>query len=92
MQFIPNEGLVLVRLITDEQKSEAGLILDQAKSLGADLPLYGEVVAAGFFAQYEDGALVLARRYTGIKVEVDGEEMFIYDGDRDILGRFEIAD
>lgn len=89
MEFIPNYGLVLIQLIDEEKQSEAGLILDMAKSLDADLPLVGRVIAAGIPNDYEEGDLVLARRYTGIKVEVDGEEGYLFNSNTHILGRFE---
>jgi chaperonin GroES len=84
MKFKPLGAQVVLKEVELEQTTESGIVLpDTAK----EKPQTAEVVAIG---EHEDvkvsvGDVVVARKYSGTEVELDGEEHRIVDAE-DILG------
>ena len=84
MKFKPLGARVVLKEVELEQTTESGIVLpDTAK----EKPQTAEVVAIG---EHEDvkvnvGDVVVARKYFGTEVELDGEEHRIVDAE-DILG------
>jgi chaperonin GroES len=95
MHFRPLHDRVLVKRISEEEKTAGGIIIpDTAK----EKPSEGEVVAVGPGARDEDGKRVdmdvkvgdriLFGKWSGTEVKVDGEELLIMK-ESDIMGIIE---
>ncbi len=92
MTFRPLHDRVVVRRITEDQKTPGGIIIpDTAK----EKPQQGEVVAVGPGARGDDneripldvavGDRVLFGKWSGTEVKIDGEELLIMK-ESDIMG------
>ena len=92
MKFRPLHDRVLVRRVTQDEKTAGGIIIpDTAK----EKPMEGEVLAAGAGAKSEDGTVhpldvkagdrILFGKWSGTEVKIDGEELIIMK-ESDILG------
>ena len=84
MKFKPLGARALVKEVEREQTTESGIVLPDTAQ---QKPQTAEVVAVG---THEDvkvsvGDVVVARKYSGTEVELDGEEHRIVDAE-DILG------
>jgi chaperonin GroES len=97
MAFRPLHDRVLVRRVTEDEKTAGGIIIpDSAK----EKPQEGEVVAAGPGAKAEDGKVtpldvkagdhILFGKWSGTEVKIDGEDLLIMK-ESDILGVIEGA-
>ncbi len=95
MKFRPLHDRVVVRRITQEEKTAGGIIIpDTAK----EKPMEGEVIAVGEGARTEDGKLlpmavkagdhILFGKWSGTEVKIDGEELLIMK-ESDIMGIIE---
>ncbi|HYD49186.1 MAG TPA: co-chaperone GroES [Terriglobales bacterium] len=95
MKIRPLQDRVLVKRITEEEKTKGGIIIpDTAK----EKPQEGKIVAAGKGKVSDDGKLqalevkvgdrILFGKYSGSEVKLDGEELLIMRED-DILGVIE---
>lgn len=91
-KLTPVGGNILVQPVTDEQKTESGIVLPDTVS--KDRPQRGKVVALGTGKLTDDGdkipfnvkagQVVIFKKYGPDEIEVDGEEMLIMEED-DIL-------
>ena len=92
MKFRPLHDRVVVRRVSEEERSAGGIIIpDTAK----EKPMEGEIVAVGPGARNEKGDLiapdvkpgdfVLFGKWSGTEVKVDGEELLIMK-ESDIMG------
>ncbi len=92
LKFRPLQDRILVRRLTEEQKTKGGIIIpDSAK----EKPQEGEVMAIGNGKLLETGKIqpldvkigdkVLFSKYTGSDVKIEGEEYIIMRED-DVLG------
>jgi chaperonin GroES len=92
MKFRPLHDRVVVRRVTQEEKTAGGIIIpDTAK----EKPMEGEIVAVGPGARNEKGELValdvkagdrvLFGKWSGTEVKLDGEELLIMK-ESDIMG------
>ncbi len=92
MTFRPLHDRVVVRRITEDQKTPGGIIIpDTAK----EKPQQGEVIAVGPGARGDDneripldvavGDRVLFGKWSGTEVKIDGEELLIMK-ESDIMG------
>ncbi len=92
MTIKPLRDRVIVRRLTQEEKTKGGIIIpDTAK----EKPQEGEIIAVGNGKVLEDGRIVplevkkgdriLFGKYSGTEVKVDGEELLMMRED-DILG------
>ena len=97
MAFRPLHDRVLVRRVTEDEKTAGGIIIpDSAK----EKPQEGEVVAVGPGSKAEDGKItpldvkagdrILFGKWSGTEVKIDGEELLIMK-ESDILGVVEGA-
>ena len=95
MKFRPLHDRVVVRRITQEEKTAGGIIIpDTAK----EKPSEGEVIAVGPGARGDDGKIaplevksgdrVLFGKWSGTEVKLDGEELLIMK-ESDIMGIIE---
>ena len=95
MKIRPLQDRVLVKRITEEEKTKGGIIIpDTAK----EKPQEGKIVAAGKGKVGDDGKLIalevkvgdriLFGKYSGSEVKMDGDELLIMRED-DILGVIE---
>ena len=91
MTIKPLHDRVLVKRITEEEKTKGGIIIpDTAK----EKPMEGEVVATGQGKRVEgkvqpmevkQGDRVLFAKYAGTEIKINGEEHLIFSED-EILG------
>jgi chaperonin GroES len=92
MKFRPLHDRVVIRRVTQEEKTAGGIIIpDTAK----EKPMEGEVVAVGPGARNEKGEVValdvkagdrvLFGKWSGTEVKLDGEELIIMK-ESDIMG------
>ncbi len=95
MTIKPLHDKVLVKRITEEEKTKGGIIIpDTAK----EKPMEAKIVAVGQGKRTEDGKLqpmavkkgdrVLFAKYAGTEVKINGEEHLIL-GEDEILGILE---
>ncbi|MBP1884816.1 MULTISPECIES: co-chaperone GroES [Sinorhizobium] len=95
MKFQPLHDRILIRRVTSEEKTKAGIIIpDTAK----EKPQEGEVIAVGPGARNEQGQLVvldvkvgdrvLFGKWSGTEIKVDGEDLLILK-EADVLGVIE---
>ena len=92
MRFRPLHDRVLVRRVTQEEKSAGGIIIPETAQ---EKPQEGEIVAAGSGRISEDGAVhaldvkagdkILFGKWSGTEVKIDGEELLIMK-ESDVLG------
>ncbi|AUX79061.1 MULTISPECIES: co-chaperone GroES [Sinorhizobium] len=95
MKFQPLHDRILVRRVSSEEKTKAGIIIpDTAK----EKPQEGEVIAVGPGARNEQGQLVeldvkvgdrvLFGKWSGTEIKIDGEDLLILK-EADVLGIIE---
>lgn len=95
MKFRPLQDRLLVKRVTEEQKTKGGIIIpDSAK----EKPVEGNVIAVGNGKVLEDGTVrkmdvlagsrVLFGKYSGTEIKIDGEEHLILRED-EVLGVIE---
>ena len=95
MKIRPLHDRVLVKRITEEEKTKGGIIIpDTAK----EKPMEGKIVAVGQGKRLEDGKLqplavkkgdrILFAKYAGTEVKIDAVEHLIL-GEDEILGVLE---
>jgi chaperonin GroES len=92
MSFRPLHDRVVIRRVTQEEKSRGGIIIPDTAQ---DKPMEGEIVAVGPGARADDGTLqpldvkagdrVLFGKWSGTEVKLDGEELLIMK-ESDIMG------
>jgi len=91
MNIKPLGDRVVVKALAQEEKTKSGIVLpDTAK----EKPQQGEVVAVGPGKILENGQRValevkvgdkvIYSKYAGTEIKVDGQEVLILDGTRDI--------
>jgi len=91
MNIKPLGDRVVVKALAQEEKTKSGIVLpDTAK----EKPQQGEVVAVGRGMMLENGQRVplevkvgdkvIYSKYAGTEIKIDGEEVLILDGSRDI--------
>lgn len=91
MNIKPLGDRVVVKALAQEEKTKSGIVLpDTAK----EKPQQGEVVAVGPGKMLENGQRVplevkvgdkvIYSKYAGTEIKIDGEEVLILDGSRDI--------
>jgi chaperonin GroES len=92
MKIRPLQDRVLIKRVTEEEKSKGGIIIpDSAK----EKPMEGKVVAVGKGKVLEDGKIlpldvkagdrILFAKYAGNEIKIDGEEHLIIK-EEEILG------
>lgn len=92
MQIRPLHDRILVKRLSEEEKTKGGIIIpDTAK----EKPAQGEVVAAGNGRRTDEGKLVplevkkgdkiLFGKYSGSEIKIDGDDFLIMRED-DVLG------
>lgn len=92
MQVKPLHDRILVKRLTEEEKTKGGIIIpDSAK----EKPAEGQVVAVGAGRRTDDGKLValevkkgdkiLFGKYSGTEIKIDGDDYLIMRED-DVLG------
>ena len=92
MQVRPLHDRVLVKRMSEEEKSKGGIIIpDTAK----EKPIQGEIIAVGTGRVTEDGKIrpldvkkgdrILFGKYAGTEIKIDGDE-FLMMREEDILG------
>ncbi|MFC0804792.1 co-chaperone GroES [Ensifer sp. P24N7] len=95
MKFQPLHDRILIRRVSSEEKTKAGIIIpDTAK----EKPQEGEVIAVGPGARNEQGQLValdvkvgdrvLFGKWSGTEIKIDGEDLLILK-EADVLGVIE---
>ncbi|MDK1378121.1 MULTISPECIES: co-chaperone GroES [unclassified Sinorhizobium] len=95
MKFQPLHDRILIRRVSSEEKTKAGIIIpDTAK----EKPQEGEVIAVGPGARNEQGQLValdvkagdrvLFGKWSGTEIKIDGEDLLILK-EGDVLGVIE---
>ena len=92
MKFRPLHDRVLVRRVTQDEKSAGGIIIPETAQ---EKPQEGEIVAAGSGRISEDGAVhaldvkagdkILFGKWSSTEVKIDGEELLIMK-ESDVLG------
>jgi chaperonin GroES len=92
MKFRPLHDRVLVRRVTQDEKSAGGIIIPETAQ---EKPQEGEIVAAGAGRISDDGAVhaldvkagdkILFGKWSGTEVKIDGEELLIMK-ESDVLG------
>lgn len=91
MNIKPLGDRVVVKALAQEEKTKSGIVLpDTAK----EKPQQGEVIAVGPGKILENGQRValdvkvgdkvIYSKYAGTEIKVDGQEVLILDGTRDI--------
>lgn len=91
MNIKPLGDRVVVKALAQEEKTKSGIVLpDTAK----EKPQQGEVIAVGPGKTLENGQRValdvkvgdkvIYSKYAGTEIKVDGQEVLILDGTRDI--------
>lgn len=92
MNIKPLGSRVVIKALEKEERTKSGILLpDTAK----EKPMQGKVVAVGsgkvlengskLALEVKEGDTVIFSKYSGTEVKVDGEELIILDGERDIL-------
>ena len=92
MKFRPLHDRVVVKRVTNEEKTKGGIIIPDTAQ---EKPQEGEIVSAGPGARDESGKLVpldvkkgdkvLFGKWSGTEVKIDGEELLIMK-ESDIMG------
>ncbi len=92
MTFRPLHDRVLVRRVTQDEKSAGGILIPDTAQ---EKPQEGEIVAVGTGRISEDGAvhpldvsagdMILFGKWSGTEVKIDGEELLIMK-ESDVLG------
>jgi chaperonin GroES len=92
MNIRPLQDRVLVRRITNDEKTAGGIIIPDSAQ---EKPAEGEIIATGAGARDENGNIhaldvaegnrVLFGKFAGTEVKVDGEELLIMK-ESDIMG------
>jgi chaperonin GroES len=92
MNIRPLQDRVLVRRITNDEKTAGGIIIPDSAQ---EKPAEGEIIAIGAGARDENGNVhaldvakgnhVLFGKFAGTEVKVDGEELLIMK-ESDIMG------
>ena len=92
MHFRPLHDRVLVKRISEEEKTKGGIIIPDSAQ---EKPSEGEIVAVGSGAKAEDGTVtpldvkagdrVLFGKWSGTEVKLDGEDLLIMK-ESDIMG------
>jgi chaperonin GroES len=95
MKFRPLHDRVVVRRLSQEEKTAGGIIIPDTAQ---EKPMEGEVVSVGEGARNEEGRLVpmgvkagdhiLFGKWSGTEVKIDGEELLIMK-ESDIMGIIE---
>jgi len=95
MKFRPLHDRVVVRRLSQEEKTAGGIIIPDTAQ---EKPMEGEVVSVGEGARNEEGRLVpmgvkagdhiLFGKWSGTEVKLDGEELLIMK-ESDIMGIIE---
>ncbi|MGZ0186873.1 MAG: co-chaperone GroES [Alphaproteobacteria bacterium] len=95
MNFRPLHDRVLVRRVTQDEKSAGGIIIPDAAQ---EKPQEGEVVSVGGGRISDDGSvhpldvsagdMILFGKWSGTEVKIDGEELLIMK-ESDVLGIIE---
>jgi chaperonin GroES len=95
MKFRPLQDRVVLRRVTQEEKTAGGIIIPDTVQ---EKPQEGEVVAVGPGARNEQGAIValevkagdhvLFGKWSGTEVKIDGEDLLIMK-ESDLLGVIE---
>lgn len=91
MNIKPLGDRVVVKALAQEEKTKSGIVLpDTAK----EKPQQGEVIAVGPGKILENGQRValevkvgdkvIYSKYAGTEIKIDGQEVLILDGSRDI--------
>jgi len=91
MNIKPLGDRVVVKALAQEEKTKSGIVLpDTAK----EKPQTGEVIAVGPGKLLENGQRVplevkvgdkvIYSKYAGTEIKIDGQEVLILDGSRDI--------
>ncbi len=92
MKFRPLHDRVVIRRVRAEEKSSGGIIIPDTAQ---EMPMEGEVIAAGPGARNEQGQIValevkagdrvLFGKWSGTEVKLDGEELLIMK-ESDVIG------
>lgn len=92
MNIKPLNGRVIVKPITQEQKTQSGIILPE--TVDKEKPEQGEVVAVGSGKMLDNGSRaemtvkvgdkVLFKKYSPDEIKIDGKEVLVLD-ESDIL-------
>jgi chaperonin GroES len=95
MKFRPLQDRVLVRRITQEEKTAGGIIIPDTAQ---EKPMEGEIVAAGPGARDKSGRLVpleikagdrvIFGKWSGTEVKMNGEELMVMK-ESDLMGVLE---
>ncbi|MCC6160006.1 MAG: co-chaperone GroES [Deltaproteobacteria bacterium] len=95
MKIRPLQDRVLVKRLTEEEKTKGGIIIPDTVK---EKPAEGEIVAVGKGKKKDDGNVapldvqvgdrVLFSKYAGTEIKVDGDEFLMMRED-DILGVIE---
>ncbi|WEJ08547.1 co-chaperone GroES [Sinorhizobium prairiense] len=95
MKFQPLHDRILVRRVSSEEKTKAGIIIPDTAQ---EKPQQGEVIAVGPGARNEQGQLVeldvkvgdrvLFGKWSGTEIKIDGEDLLILK-EPDVLGVIE---
>jgi len=92
MNIKPLGSRVVIKALEKEEKTKSGILLpDTAK----EKPQQGKVLAVGtgkvldngtrIALEVKEGDTVIFSKYSGTEVKVEGDDLIILDGDRDIL-------
>lgn len=92
MNIKPLGSRVVIKALEKEERTKSGILLpDTAK----EKPQQGKVLAVGtgkvlengtrVALEVKEGDTVIFSKYSGAEVKVDGDDLIILDGDRDIL-------
>jgi chaperonin GroES len=92
MNIQPLGSRVVIKALEKEERTKSGILLpDTAK----EKPQQGKVLAVGtgkvlengtrIALEVKEGDTVIFSKYSGTEVKVDGDDLIILDGDRDIL-------
>ncbi len=95
MKIKPLHDRVLVKRLSEEEKTKGGIIIPDAAK---EKPIQGRVVAVGEGKKSDDGKLaplsvkegdtILFSKYSGNEIKIDGEEYLIMQ-ESEILGIIE---
>jgi chaperonin GroES len=95
MKFRPLHDRVVVKRLTEDQKTAGGIIIPDTAQ---EKPMQGEVISVGPGARDEDGDrvaldvkagdIILFGKWSGTEVKIDGEELLIMK-ESDIMGILE---
>jgi chaperonin GroES len=87
MRIKPLGDRVLIKTITEEKRTEGGLVLPDTSK---EKPQTAEVIAVGTLDDVElnVGDRVIFSKYAGTEIKVDGEDFILIDSG-DILGLIE---